>query len=86
MVRSEADFSSSGEVMQPLSQKEIFALICRRNCVFCLPCFRRTNNCPCTRRGILSTASSIFDPLGFIALLLLEGKSILQVRQWRGLG
>ena len=33
---------------------------------------------PCTRRGILSTVSSIFDPLGFVALLLLEGKSILQ--------
>ena len=33
---------------------------------------------PCTTRGILSTISSIFDPLGFIALLLLHGKSILQ--------
>ena len=33
---------------------------------------------PCTTRGILSTISSIFDPLGFIALLLLDGKSILQ--------
>ncbi|XP_031554426.1 uncharacterized protein LOC116291397 [Actinia tenebrosa] len=33
---------------------------------------------PCTRRGILSTISSIFDPLGFVAPLLLEGKSILQ--------
>lgn len=33
---------------------------------------------PCTRRGILSTISSIFDPLGFIAPLILEGKSILQ--------
>ena len=33
---------------------------------------------PCTRRGILSTVSSIFDPLGFVAPLLLEGKSILQ--------
>lgn len=33
---------------------------------------------PCTRRGILSTLSSIFDPLGFVAPLLLDGKSILQ--------
>ena len=33
---------------------------------------------PCTRRGILSTVSSIFDPLGFVAPLLLEGKSVLQ--------
>lgn len=33
---------------------------------------------PCTRRGILSTISSIFDLLGFLALILLEGKSILQ--------
>ena len=29
----------------------------------------------CTRRGILSTISSIFDPLGFVSL---QGKSILQ--------
>ena len=33
---------------------------------------------PCSRRGILSTVSSIFDPLGFVAPVLLEGKSILQ--------
>ena len=33
---------------------------------------------PCTRRGILSSVSSIFNPLGFIAPLILEGKSILQ--------
>lgn len=33
---------------------------------------------PCTRRGILSTVSSILDPLGFVAPVLLEGKSILQ--------
>ncbi|XP_022794387.1 uncharacterized protein LOC111333131 [Stylophora pistillata] len=33
---------------------------------------------PCTRRGILSTVSSIFDPLGFVAPLLLDGKPILQ--------
>ena len=33
---------------------------------------------PCTRRGILSTLSTIFDPLGFIAPVLLNGKAILQ--------
>ena len=33
---------------------------------------------PCTRRGILSTVSSVFYPLGFVAPLLLDGKSILQ--------
>ena len=35
-------------------------------------------DCPCTRREFLSTINSIFDPLGFIAPVLLEGKSILQ--------
>jgi hypothetical protein len=31
-----------------------------------------------TSRGILSTVSSIYDPLGFVAPLLLKGKQILQ--------
>ena len=33
---------------------------------------------PCMRRGILSTVSSIYDPIGFVAPLMLQGKSILQ--------
>ena len=33
---------------------------------------------PLTRRGVLSTVSSFYDPLGFAALLLLVGKRIHQ--------
>ena len=39
---------------------------------------------PCTRRG--NFFSSIFDPLGFISPLLLQGKSILQDLCFRDLG
>ena len=35
-------------------------------------------NKPPTRRRILSTVSSIYDPIGFVAPLLLRGKQILQ--------
>ncbi|XP_053390135.1 uncharacterized protein LOC128553049 [Mercenaria mercenaria] len=37
-----------------------------------------SNNRPLTRRGILSTVSSIYDPLGFISPAALSGKQILQ--------
>lgn len=33
---------------------------------------------PCTRQGILLTVSSIYDPIGFVAPLMLQGKSIMQ--------
>ncbi|XP_076829473.1 uncharacterized protein LOC143475509 [Brachyhypopomus gauderio] len=33
---------------------------------------------PLTRRGVLSTVASIYDPLGFIAPLILTGKQVLQ--------
>ena len=33
---------------------------------------------PCTRRGILSTVSAVYDPMGFIAPVILLGKKILQ--------
>ena len=33
---------------------------------------------PCTRRGILATICTIFDPLGLIAAVVLVGKQILQ--------
>nr|XP_021322660.1 uncharacterized protein LOC108179640 [Danio rerio] len=34
---------------------------------------------PMTRRGVLSTVASVYDPLGFVAPFLLVGKQILQV-------
>ncbi|KAL1249115.1 hypothetical protein QQF64_022433 [Cirrhinus molitorella] len=44
-------------------------------------CFRFDNTSkdqPATRRGILSTVASIYDPLGFLAPFVLHGKRILQ--------
>ncbi|XP_062615198.1 uncharacterized protein LOC134276938, partial [Saccostrea cucullata] len=33
---------------------------------------------PCTRRGILCTVNSIYDPLGFIAPVILGGRLVLK--------
>ena len=41
-------------------------------------------DCPLTKRGVLATVSSIFDPIGFAAPVLLEGKKILQELCRRG--
>lgn len=44
-------------------------------------CFRFDNTLkdqPATRRGILSTVASIYDPLGFLAPYVFHGKRILQ--------
>ncbi|XP_052470971.1 uncharacterized protein LOC128027405 [Carassius gibelio] len=41
---------------------------------------------PHTRRGILSVVSSIFDPLGFLAPLILPAKQLLQELCKRGFG
>ena len=41
---------------------------------------------PMTRRGILSTVASLYDPLGFVAPVVLHGKKILQEMCHNGLG
>ncbi|KAI7807219.1 hypothetical protein IRJ41_024887 [Triplophysa rosa] len=41
---------------------------------------------PATRRGILSTVASIYDPLGFLAPYVLKGKRILQEMCNQGTG
>ncbi|XP_028314916.1 uncharacterized protein LOC114470784 [Gouania willdenowi] len=50
-------------------------------------CFKFDNTLkiqPATRRGILSTVASIYDPLGFLAPYVLNGKKILQEMCQRG--
>nr|XP_054757838.1 uncharacterized protein LOC129263947 [Lytechinus pictus] len=41
---------------------------------------------PSTRRGILSTVASLYDPLGFVAPVVLKGKRILQEMCRSGIG
>ena len=49
--------------------------------------FRTTaKNKPMTRRGILSTVSSIYDPLGFVAPYILTAKFLMQDLCTQGLG
>nr|XP_055045825.1 uncharacterized protein LOC129431793 [Misgurnus anguillicaudatus] len=52
-------------------------------------CFKfkvQLKNQPASRRGILSTVASVYDPLGLIAPVLLSGKKILQEVCKRGSG
>ncbi|XP_026012239.1 uncharacterized protein LOC113014739 [Astatotilapia calliptera] len=52
-------------------------------------CFKFDNTLkvqPATRRGILSTVASIYDPLGFLAPYVLNGKKILQEMCQHGVG
>ncbi|XP_076857249.1 uncharacterized protein LOC143511529 [Brachyhypopomus gauderio] len=52
-------------------------------------CFKfkiKFKNQPATRRGILSTVASLYDPLGFVAPILLTGKRILQEMCRHGTG
>ena len=58
------------------SERALGVLWCRETDVFKFMIALKER--PCTRRGILSTVSSIFDPLGFLAPVMLEGKSMLQ--------
>lgn len=41
---------------------------------------------PSTRRGILSVIASLYDPVGFVAPFILQGKGILQELCRRGIG
>ncbi|XP_057678097.1 uncharacterized protein LOC130907254 [Corythoichthys intestinalis] len=41
---------------------------------------------PATRRGILATVASVYDPLGFLSPYILTGKQILQEMCKRGIG
>lgn len=41
---------------------------------------------PATRRGILATVASVYDPLGFLSPYVLTGKQVLQEMCKRGVG
>ncbi|XP_046580120.1 uncharacterized protein LOC124287661 [Haliotis rubra] len=45
-----------------------------------------SENKPCTKRGILSTVNSIFDPMGFVAPVVIQVKLILRDVVSTGLG
>ncbi|KAK7880577.1 hypothetical protein WMY93_032789, partial [Mugilogobius chulae] len=46
----------------------------------------RPNDQPATRRGILSTVASLYDPLGFVSPFILTGKRVLQETCKQGTG
>ena len=39
---------------------------------------KKNSEKPATRRGLLSTMNSIFDPLGFISLIAISGNILLR--------
>ncbi len=58
------------------NRKSTWSVLVRR--VRYIPNAYHSSRHPLTRRGILSTISSIYDPLGFVAPVLLVGKQLLQ--------
>ncbi|XP_057694568.1 uncharacterized protein LOC130917316 isoform X2 [Corythoichthys intestinalis] len=61
---------------EPKMERALGVHWCVTSDIFCFRVVMKNN--PFTRRGVLSTVASIFDPLGFVAPFILVGKRILQ--------
>nr|XP_054604914.1 uncharacterized protein LOC107372912 [Nothobranchius furzeri] len=61
---------------EPKMERALGVHWCVTSDTFCFRVVVKDN--PFTRRGVLSTVASIFDPLGFVAPFILVGKRILQ--------